>query len=203
MEDKQLTNQESLDLIARMINNTRRNFNDKGGSMFLIWGYTTIAVTLAVYLLFRATGSGNAMWLWWALPVIGGLFTYLHFNKNRQPVHTHLDRVVNYVWVVSSVAVMACVLFSFGSWLFSGKVLFNILFTVSLLMGAATAMTGLMIKFRPVVIGGFIGMALSFPILMFRGMEQFFIFAGIFLIAQVIPGHMLNYWCKKETNRRS
>ncbi len=198
MEDKHLSTQESIDLIAKMIENTRRNFNDKGGAMFLIWGYTTIAVTAAVSAAFWFTRNNAVMWLWWALPVIGSIFTALHFRKHKRPVTTHLDKAVGYVWIVFGAATLACSVFSFASAAFAGEPLINILFTVGLLMGMATAVTGLMIKFRPVVIGGFLGMALSFAIPWFPNMWQFVIFAGIFLVAQVIPGHMLNRDCKKE-----
>jgi len=201
MEDKQLTNQESLDLIARMITNTRRNFNGRGGSMFLIWGYTTIAVTIGVYFLFRATGSGNAMWAWWALPVVGYILTWIHYRKYERPVQTQMDKMVNSVWIVFAVACMACALFIFGGYIFGEGPYFNILFVIALMIGMSTAITGFMIKFRPVIIGGFLGIFLSFLIPVFNGMEQFFIFAGIFLVAQVIPGHLLNRACKKESER--
>lgn len=197
MEDKQLTGQESLDLIARMINNTRRNFNDRGGSMFLIWGYTTVAVTIGAYIALLATRSYAAMWLWWALPVIGGILTWLHFRRHKRGVQTHLDKAVNYVWIIFAVACMTCVLFSFGSGFFFDRPHLDILFTVALLIGAATALTGLMIQYRPVVAGGIAAIVLSLLILIFPA-QQFLIFAGIFLVAQVIPGHMLNSHCKKE-----
>ncbi len=198
MEDKHLSTQQSIDLIAKMIENTRRNFNDKGGAMFLIWGYTTIAVTIAVSAAFWFTRNYNTMYIWWALPVIGSILTALHFRKHRKPVQTHLDKAVNYVWIVFAVACMACVVFSSVSGAFVHKPLLNILFTIGLMIGMATALTGFMIKFRPVIIGGFLGLALSFAIPWFPNMWQFLIFAGIFLIAQVIPGHMLNRACKKE-----
>lgn len=200
MEDKQLTTQESLDLISSMIANTRRNFNAKGGAMFLIWGYTTIAVTIAVSAVFWFTRDYATMWLWWALPVIGGVFTWLHYRKYEKPVTTHLDKSVNYVWIVFGAACFACAAFSFISTAIAGKPLINILFTIGLIIGMATAITGLMIKFKPVAVGGFLGMALSFAIPFFPNMWQFPIFAAIFLIAQVIPGHMLNCVCKKEAH---
>ena len=199
MEDKQLTSQESLDIITRMIADTRRNFNLKGGSMFLIWGYSTIVVTLAVYFLVKSTGNFDMMWAWWALPIMGGIATLLHFRKYKRPVKTHIDRTVDNVWLVSTVACMACVLFTFGMSVFGGNRYFNILSSIALMMSIATAITGMIIKFKPVTIGGFTGIILSFLIFFFPGMEQFFVFAGVFLIAQVIPGHILNSYCKKES----
>lgn len=203
MEDKHLTTQESLDLISRMIANTRRNFNEKGGAMFLIWGYTTIAVTAAVTAAFMLTGNNNTMWLWWALPVIGCLLTWMHRRKHTKNIRTHLDKTVGYVWTVFAVAIVSCTLFSFITGGFAGKQLINIPFTCSLMIGMMTALTGLIIKFKPVAIGGFAGMACSLILPFFNHtIWQLPIFAAIFLIAQIIPGHMLNHACKKEAAER-
>lgn len=38
MEDKKLNEKESLELIAQMIQNTRRNLDEGSGNMFLVWG---------------------------------------------------------------------------------------------------------------------------------------------------------------------
>lgn len=202
MEDKQLTTQESIDLISRMIENTRRNFNRKGGAMFLIWGYTTVFVTATILTLFLVTQNSDIMWLWWALPVIGGVLTWGHYRKYKKPVLTHLDKAVNYVWTVFAIASVVCAVFAFSASAITGKPLINNLFTIGLMAGMATAVTGLMIKFKPVTVGGFVGIAMSFIILFFDNIWQFPIFAAIFLVAQVVPGHMLNSACKKETKER-
>ena len=199
--EKQLTTEQSLDIIARMIADTRRNFNERGGAMFLIWGYTTVAVTIAVYIAFRLTQSYDTMWLWWALPLIGGIMTWLHYSKYRKPVQTHLDSAVNYVWIVFSTATMACMLFGFipARLLPAVATPFPILFTISMMISIATAITGLLIKSRPVSVGGFAGIVLAFVILLFNGMmEQLLAFAVLFLLVQVIPGHLLNAACKRE-----
>jgi hypothetical protein len=199
MEDKQLSTEQSLSLISKMIENTRRNFNDHGGTMFLVWGYTTIAVTIAVTLAFLFTGNGAVMWGWWVLPIVGGCLTYRHFSKYDKGVRTQLDKIVSYVWQVFTVACIACGAFSSVS---SG-VAINILFVIGLMIGMSTALTGLIIKFRPVIVGGFVGMGLSFAILPLQDtIWQLLIFAALFLLAQVIPGHLLNVACKKEAQER-
>ena len=49
MEDRKITEQESLELISQMIQNTRRNLDAGSGNIFLLWGYIgTIATLVAV-----------------------------------------------------------------------------------------------------------------------------------------------------------
>jgi hypothetical protein len=199
MENKTLTTEQSLDLIARMLENTRRNFNDRGGAMFLIWGYTTIAVTIAVTTALLLTKSYDVMWLWCALPVVGGILTWLHFRKHERSVQTHLDKAVWSVWAIISGAAFGCMIASFVMSHFGGKSHIDVLFTIGLMMSIGTAITGRMIKFYPVEFGGFIGIGLSFAILPLEpAIWQLPMFAGVFLFGQVIPGHFLNAHCKRE-----
>jgi hypothetical protein len=202
MEDKTLTTEQSLDLIARMLANTRKNFNDRGGAMFLIWGYTTIAVTIAVCIAFNLTKSYDVMWLWMALPLIGGLATWFQKRKNESSVQTHLDKAVWSVWAVTGGAAVCCMTASLASHLTAGKSHIDVLFTIGLMMSMAGAITGRMIKFYPVEFGGFVGMGLSFAILPLESTGwQLPMFAAVFLFAQVIPGHLLNAHYKREARR--
>lgn len=164
--------------------------------MFLIWGYTTISVTLAVYIAFSLTKNYDTMWLWLALPLVGGVLTSNHLRKYKKTVQTHLDRAVNAVWIAFSGASLACMAFSFT---FHGRFPFPILFIICLLMGLATSTTGMIIRFRPIAVMGFAAMAIAFVTFAMQGeMNQFLVFAGTFLFCQVIPGHLLNAACKRE-----
>ncbi len=71
MENKQLNEKESLELITRMINNTQQKLEKGNGLPFLIWGYTTILVSLVVWYFFSTTGNPNWNYLWFLIPVIG------------------------------------------------------------------------------------------------------------------------------------
>lgn len=55
MEEKRLDAAESLELISRMIRNTRQRLERHSGRPFLIWGYTTVGISLLNYA-FNLTG---------------------------------------------------------------------------------------------------------------------------------------------------
>ncbi|MDD3638890.1 MAG: hypothetical protein PHG33_02265, partial [Bacteroidales bacterium] len=71
--EKNMNEKESLELITRMIDNTRKGMEKNAALPMLIFGYTSIVTTLAVW--FAVTKTENYMFhlLWIAIPVIGWL----------------------------------------------------------------------------------------------------------------------------------
>lgn len=55
MEDKKLTEQESLELITTMIRRTRERYIGDGNIM-LMWGYLSVAVAALVWIMLAVTG---------------------------------------------------------------------------------------------------------------------------------------------------
>ena len=49
MEDKRISEKESLELIARMIRETQDHTARYAAYPLLIWGYTTVAISLVVW----------------------------------------------------------------------------------------------------------------------------------------------------------
>ena len=194
MEDKVLTEKESLDLISQMIRNTRSRLEDNSGIPFLIWGYTTIIVAVIVWSLVTTSGNYLWHWLWFAIPVFGGTLWLLHNKKqlnNRSRVITFVDRAISHVWMVFGIASFMISIISFLTYI-------PILFIVLLTMGMATAITGLIIRFKPIIFSGFIGILFSPLCVIVRDTSSILIFAAIFVLMMVIPGHMLNYTAKRR-----
>lgn len=194
MEDKVLTEKESLDLISQMIRNTRSRLEDNSGIPFLIWGYTTVIVAVIVWSLVTTSGNYLWHWLWFAIPVFGGTLWLLHNKKqlnNRSRVITFVDRAISHVWMVFGIA-------SFMISIIALLTYIPILFIVLLTMGMATAITGLIIRFKPIIFSGFIGILFSPLCVIVRDTSSILIFAAIFVLMMVIPGHMLNYTAKRR-----
>ena len=194
MEDKVLTEKESLDLISQMIRNTRSRLEDNSGIPFLIWGYTTVIVAVIVWSLVTTSGNYLWHWLWFAIPVFGGALWLSHNKKqlnNRSRVITFVDRAISHVWMVFGIASFMISIISFLTYI-------PILFIVLLTMGMATAITGLIIRFKPIIFSGFIGILFSPLCVIVRDTSSILIFAAIFVLMMVIPGHMLNYTAKRR-----
>lgn len=190
MEEKNLNEKASLELISQMITSSRRKLEDGNGIPFLIWGYTTFFVALAVFFFINTTGDHHYHYLWFLIPVIGfvGMFIAKR-NKAKHAGHAmnFIERVIANIWMVIGIAAF---IISVGAFF----VRIPILSLVLLLMGIGTTLTGLTIKFKPVIISGLIGMASCVLPFIMEGNEQILVFGIIYLIMMVVPGHILN--CK-------
>ena len=186
MEDKILNEKESLELISNMIQNSQQKIKSGNGITFLVFGYTTLAISILVYYLLKTTENNWYNLVWLGIPVIGFLVLFLFRKDKPKYSKTYIDRVIRNVWTVIGSGIF---LVSFAA----SFVRIPVLPVLILLLGSATAITGLIIKFRPVVIGGVLGM-ISFvlPFVMF-GYEQILIYGICVFVMMVIPGHILNF----------
>ena len=194
MEEKNLNEKASLELISQMITNSRRKLEDGNGIPFLIWGYATFFVSLMVYFFINATGDYHYHFLWFLIPVIGSIgMTVSKRNKTKHAGHAlnFIERVIGNIWMVIGIASFIA---SVGAFL----VRYPVLPLMLLLMGIGTALTGLTIKFKPVIISGFIGMASCVLPFIIDGNGQILVFGVIYLMMMVVPGHILNYKGRKK-----
>ena len=185
-EEKMMTGEESLRIISEMINKTKVNIQ-QGSFHLLFWGWLIFVCSLTDYILMNFAGYTHHYYVW-ILAIPGGLVSmiYGYVNGRKEIIHTYADRLYMWVW--------------FG-FLFSFFVLFIIhsksLGTVSpyimMLVGFATFISGVIIKFKPLVIGGILFWiiavitSLASPSLAPLGMPL------AMITGYLIPGYMLKY----------
>ena len=184
--------EESMALIAEMIRNTQRKMERGAGTPMLVWGYATVLATLAVWAGVTFTGDYRAQFLWFLIPVIG--LTWMLFQRRQPPeVRTYVDKVVSYIWIVMgwSGFIVSCLSFL-------GAIQATILFIITLMMGQGSVLTGLVTRFRPLIIGGIVALLLSVALLYLHTLgPHLLIFALAFVAMGIIPGHILNRRAKK------
>lgn len=194
MEDRKLEAAESLALISQMIENTRNRMVRHSGRPFLIWGYTTVAVTAAVAYSVFTTGNYHWNFLWFALPVIGTLLMWL--TRGKRPSEegyatSFVDRTISQIWAVMGSAAMFISILSMFAPIYTR---IDILFIILLMMSMGSAITCLIIRFTAGIIGGILGIILAPMILIMAGTIWIpVIFAAGFVVNMIIPGHILNY----------
>lgn len=194
MEDRKLTEKESLELISQMIRNTQTKMEENSGTMFLIWGYISVFTTMLVWSLLMLTDNYQYQWLWFIIPVGGYLSTWLFYrNRIRKPrASTYIDRVIGYIWLVLGITGFSLSMISIVTYKYP------ILFIIVLIMGIGTTLTGLVIRFKPLTYAGIFGQLASITLLFVGWKMQMPIFAIVFVIMMIIPGHVLNATVRKR-----
>ncbi|WP_418981811.1 hypothetical protein [Alistipes sp.] len=190
MEERKLDAAESLALIGRMIENTRNRMVRNAGRPYLVWGYTTVVFTLLVWAAVLHFGDPRWNWLWFGLPVTGSLGMYLTRPRDAKgSVRTFVDGVIDQVWMVIGLAAFLTATLSMLA-----VVRPPMLFLIVLLMSIGTALTGLVTRFIPSIVGGFIGLLLA-PVLLAvtRTTPSVLLFIAAFVVMMIVPGHILNY----------
>ena len=211
MDEKQLDAQQSLELITRMIRSTRQRLERHSGRPFLIWGYTTVAVSLLNYALNIAGADPAWSLTWFLIPVIGCLLMRLFPEKKSSEPRTEIDRIIHSLWRVCSLTLIPIFLFSFlHGWSYRPS-LFAL---ITLVMSIGSTATGLIVRSKIYTVAGLLGMVgtaaialwdyylkqLPDPALIDSRMlnNEILIFAAIFVVMMVIPGHIINYRTRHE-----
>jgi hypothetical protein len=146
-EEKVMTGEESLKIITEMINRTKVNIR-QGSFHLLFWGWLIFACSLSEHLLFRFTDFANP-WYVWLLVVPGSFvsFIYGYIKGRKSQFHTYADMIYMWTWIGFFIA--AIVLFIIISDRMDSIAPF-----ILTLAAIPTFISGFIIKFRPLIIGG-------------------------------------------------
>jgi hypothetical protein len=146
-EEKMMSGEESLRIITEMINKTKVNIR-QGSFHLLFWGWLIFACSISEYLLMKFTGLTHPYYVWFF--VIPGAFVsiiYGFVTGRKAKVHTYADML--YMWTWLGFLMTGIVLFIVHS-----KSLETVGPYILLLAGFPTFVSGFIIKFRPLIIGG-------------------------------------------------
>ena len=191
--EKTLTPEESLRIIQKSISNSRKNMRE-GSFYYLLWGWALILSSLANYFLIRYL-IGQERYddimlmslLAWGVFIIAAMiiqFVYQSRVSKRERVVTHLDRYITIVWITAGLlmGLMAFLSLKLDS------------YPTPFILGVtamATAVSGLMLRFRPLVIGAVIFLAAAVISSFMRGTDQLLVFAVAMALGYLIPGYII------------
>jgi hypothetical protein len=185
MEEKNITEQESLVIIQQMMNKTKEQLFDNS-NLFLLWGFAAFICTVTQYFLIK-TNIQNSEAVWIAMPIIAVIHIYIVIKqRSKIKVQTYNGNAISALWTAIGFAFISIVFFA------SQKI--NILPTIILLYAIGTFVTGKVIDFKPLVFGGSVCFLLSIAIAFIKDENQLILMAAAILISYIIPGFLL----KKE-----
>lgn len=202
MEEIKLTEKESLEVITSMIARTKQRYVGDGRIM-LMWGYLVAVISILVWVMLASTGNGVWNYLWFGIPLIGGIATPIMARRQQQSqgVKTFSDKVTSRLWTIAGlsefVAIIVCAIMQ----IFTGECCWSAMLVYSLIaMPLAEIAQGLFIEEKSLTIGGCIGLAAGIVTaccvagripLAVNWFMPLFILA--FIAMMIVPGHILNH----------
>ena len=205
MEEKNITPQESLEIISQMIESTKRRFRLSDGNTLLMWGYLSVAV--CVITCCTVIYAQNNMWnfLWFLIPAIGVPCSIVMDKQaeSKRGTKTYLEGLSSRLWgfrgLTQFVVAIVCTIFMFKGiniWLVMGLMTF-------VLIGFAASVFGMIIKEKSMIFGGFLSFASGTALIGCRmagipitNLTFAILFIAAFATMFIIPGHILNHKVK-------
>ena len=182
--ESQLTEQESLELIARMINKAKSDFRETGIGA-LMWGtIITVCALVSFVNYYQHWRWAQYIWFLTFIAVVPQIIISVQANK-RKKYTSYNEDAMGGIWISFGIGILLLSFFSSWSHLQNAYVLFLIFY------GVPTFATGIARRFTPMIIGGIacwifaiISMYTIFPYAML-------LTAAAAIIAWFIPGIIL------------
>ena len=200
MEERKLNEKESLELIAQMIQNSKKNLQVGRGNQFILWGWLGAITSLVVMGMLMWTKNPMWNWLWFAIPVIGWPVMMWQMKKEKKPVVTFTDKVLKAVWMsIGSIGMLGTFLMAIYA-----KNMMLMLPGVSILIYIGVFITGAILDDRALKTRTFcalllIMMASCHIVFMQDDFYWYYItFSLGFIVMLVMPGYHLNKEAKKH-----
>jgi hypothetical protein len=193
MENENLSAKESLQVIQSMIDKTKENLGDNS-IYFLLWGWLVFIGCLLQYFLMVVVQYPKHYYAWLIISV-GIVFSIVYSIKHRQTqkVKTYVGDSMSSLWAGMSISFMALpFILSKTGW--------NHAFPIYILFYATgTFISGGLLRFKPLQIGGIICWVLAVAATMVSYQNQILLSALAIFVSYLVPGYLLKYRNKGYT----
>lgn len=188
-----LSPQDSLRIITETIEKTKSNVQNSS-FYFLLWGWLVSIAGITQFILLSYTDIRAYFYVWPIISVIGVIACIVYgFKVERKKSHeTYLDSVFKNLWIVIGISFFIIVFIAL--WLHTVVVPF-----ILLIAGVGTLSSGLIIKFKPMIIGGILFFIFAIGSLFVEHSYQVLVSTLAIITGYLIPGYILRH---SETNNK-
>ncbi len=190
MEEEVFNPQQSFELIESMINRAKDKFAEDGFA-YLLWGWVVFACSIAQFVLLHYYQYQYHYMVWmvsWLVLIYQ--VVYLRKRNSAARVKTYTGYIIGYIWVTFCVLIFLLG-FLVGR-LTTGEYYSHINPIILALYGMPIFLTGVILRFRPLIIGGIGCWVLCIATTFIRIYDyQFLMIPAAMLIAWIIPGYLL------------
>lgn len=183
--EQELTPEQSLRLIDSMIAEAKRSFH-RMSYYFLLWGVLLI-LAMGSQLITATCGLDDHGIAWGVAGILGGILSWVHGAREgrRETVSTATDRVLMWLWTAFIITMLIT--------MFAGAASNSMVPAASIMVltGLPTFMTGQMMRFRPLVVGGILFWVLGAICFFVSPLQMAVLYIVSMILGYIIPGLML------------
>ena len=188
MEINGMTPEQSLQVISDAIAKSRKDFERNAGTPMIFWGVIVLVFSIVIWLLLRTTN--NLLWnlLWFGIPVVGWPLSHIYLkDKEVKGARNFVNDTIGQIWLGYGIfAVVTAVALYFNAPEHIGSI------TMALL-GYAAYVTGMVLKNRFIIIGGFItGIGGVVALYVFKTCDVTLAFSVAAVVSLILPGIMMS-----------
>ena len=188
MQQENFSPEQSLKLIQSMISKTKQDMSDNG-IYFLVWGWLTFFACTAQFIL-KHVLEYEKHYLVWSVIVVGIIFSIYQGSKDNRKVSakTYIGDSMKYLWTGMGISffVLSMILTKIG-WGFSVFPFFILLY------GLGTFVSGSILRFKPLIVGGEIAWGLAIGSVFVEYDYQMLFGAAAILFSYIIPAYILRF----------
>ncbi len=192
--DTKFSPAESLAIIESMINKAKNNFSDDS-FLYLLWGWVVFFCSISHFILLKlsAVHHPEIVWMLTWIAAIAQI-VYLIKQKKKERVKTYADEIISFLWICFGISMFTI------TFIFARMNTWVTMFPIALLLyGFPTFLTGIIMKFKPLKIGGIICWLLSIGATFIEPVYALLFLAIAMLAAWIIPGYLLKVHFKKQS----
>ena len=186
MENAEKNNlKENLAIISNAIQNVKANI--KGQSFYyLLWGWLVTIASLFQYLVLSFSNYEHSYLPWVILMPLGAIITIIYSRNDRKQTgyETFLDAFLKHLWIIIGISFILVLFISFAL-----KIHPTIL--TLFLAGIGTSVSGLSIRFRPLIVGGALLFIFSIFSIFFDDSLKLLVNAIAIMMGYLLPAYLL------------
>jgi len=200
MEERKLNEKESLELITQMITNTRNRMQTSNGNVYLLWGYTSVAIAILIYTIGFFSTHPGWNFLWFLIWIIGGTLTGHILKDDKKSPKGYTDKISEGLWSIVGYCAIVFTLLCLYFMLAKGADCWPLMMVFGLfVIGFATSVQGVILREKSLTAGGAIGMGFGAFIMCCLiadiPLENTWttpLFILTFIFMMIVPGHIIN-----------
>jgi hypothetical protein len=183
MKEKDLSAEESFEIIQSMISLSREKLHQTGFH-FILWGILVAMASIVQFLMIKQDWTlFPSFWVWPGISVIGGIIAFLYeYNRSKTGrSQSKFDRIYMFLWLGFGVTLVTTIVISVANNLPPVPFILSI-------TGLAVFVSGIIYRFTPLILGSVIFWGAAVGSLFLSPLDQLLLNAGALILGYIIPG---------------